>query len=158
MSIPKTKYELEYSARLNVIYHELRERLYSRLNRWSAFFTILLSSAAVASLSELPGPRFLQGSSHAAAVLLGIVITLLSAAALSFDWNGQLIVHANLKAKWTSLVLEAGLHDEKDRVAFEKLLRDLAALNAEEPPVVPKAMEAALGLANRAFGITATSK
>jgi hypothetical protein len=152
VSIPKSKYQLEYLARMNVIYHESREVHFLRCNRWASFATILLSSTAVVSLSDLPGPKFLQGSGHAVALILGFVVTVFTAAALAFDWNGQLSTHSKLKSKWMNLALEAGLLQEGDRPSFERLVRQLAALNAEEPPPVESALKQAEALTDVAFG------
>jgi hypothetical protein len=152
MSVPTTKRQLEYLARMNVIYHEARERLFLRLVRWTAFVTVLLSSAVVASLSDKVLPTRLQGATGPAALVLGVIVAALSGAALAFDWYGQLGVHSKFKAKWTSLAIEAALLSEGDKPAFDALIRELAILNADEPPPSPGVLRKAEKLADAAFG------
>lgn len=143
MSVPKDKFQLEYLARMNVIYHESRERHFARCIRWTAFASMLLTSAAVAALSDFLLPTEFAATGKAVAIVFALVVAAGNAAALAFDWFGQVAVHARFKAKWTSLLIEAGLTDDDDRARFTALLQQLKELNADEPPANESALKQA---------------
>jgi hypothetical protein len=133
MSVPKNKFQLEFLSRMNVIYHENRELHFVRLIRWSTFCTLVLGSATVASLSDL-APKALEGSGKQLGIAFALIVSLLSAATLAFDWFGCLAMHSRFKGKWTALLVEAALLDESNSAGFQVLVRKLQELNADEPP------------------------
>lgn len=137
---------------MNVSYHERRERHFVRWIRWTAFFSILLSSASVASLSNLL-PSGTADSSKSVALALGLIVGIWNAAALAFDLYGQLSVHAKFKGKWTALLVESGLMEESDRTRFATLVREAAQLIADEPPQVEHVLKRAAKATDTAYGV-----
>ena len=87
MSVPKTKLQLELLCRMNVFYHENRERHFIRLIRWSTFLTLVLGSATAVSLSDVAPKLF---DSKTLGIWLALAVSILSAASLAFDWFGCL--------------------------------------------------------------------
>lgn len=154
MSVPQDKFQLEYLARMNVIYHEWRERHFARCIRWTAFVSVLLSSAAVAALTKLLLPVEMQSAGTVIAIVLSSLVAIGNAAALAFDWFGQVAAHARFKAKWTALLVDAGLSEDNDRARFESLVRQLKELNADEPPAIDQLLNKAAAEADKAFGVT----
>ena len=50
-----TRHDLQFQARMNIRYHEALESRYESLINWTAFFSLLLSSAAfIALVDALP--------------------------------------------------------------------------------------------------------
>ena len=152
MSVPTSKRRLVYCARMNVIYHESRERVYRRWIRWTAFLSLLLSAAATIWLTELLFPAQAAVVGKRTAIALGFVVAIGNAAALAFDWYGQLSCHARLKSKWLALSADAGLLDVTDQRRFDELVRRVSELNAEEPPPVESALRKAFEAADVALG------
>lgn len=153
MSVPQNKFQLEHCCRMNVFYHENRERHFARCIRWTAFVSVLLSSAAVASLSDLLLPTALQSYGIILALGFALLVAIGNAAALAFDWYGQLSTHSKFEAKWAALLGEAGLLADNNRIQFESLVRQLVALNSDEPPQVEEILREAEAKADSAYEV-----
>jgi len=93
------RFDLMHSA----IYHDLRARWFGRLYRLSLYVVVVLGSGAVAALAQ-NWPLLAQ--------IAGVLVTLISAAHLVFDWANVHRCHTDLKCEFYDLLadLEAG-HD-----------------------------------------------
>ena len=152
MSIPRNKHELEYCARMNVFYHEARERTHGRYVRWTSCLSVIFSSAAAVALSELFFPEAKNDAGRRLAIIFGFATTVGNGLALAFNWNSQATVHARLRAKWLVFSMEVHLADEDKTEEFEKLLVKLSQLNIEEPPPIDRVLLKAVAATSKALG------
>jgi hypothetical protein len=147
VSVPRNKFEFEYLVRMNLIYHERRERELSSFLRWTSFTSVLLSSGMVISLtSAVPWLAY----------VFGAIVTVLNAASLGFDWQGQLTTHSRFRSKWNALAIHVGLLRDDDRAGFDGRMQEMRQIQEDEPPPDENKLSQAVQLTNKAFGLTAS--
>lgn len=96
--------DLLFLGRMNVRYHENRELHYERFINWTAFASVLLSSAAFVAVGGL-----LPESAHTykEPLLMGVtlLVTALNGAVLAFGMFNKFTTHADLKSNGSGFSL-----------------------------------------------------
>ncbi|MFZ1493421.1 MAG: hypothetical protein WAU60_08435 [Candidatus Competibacter denitrificans] len=137
-----------YLGRANVWYNENRERLYERFINWTAFISLMFSSAAFVAMGPL-FPDAWQPAKDAVLAIIALVVTGLNGAMLAFGMFGKYILHANLKREWIQFLalLQVTKADNLDAIAqrFEEI-------NGREPAVDPKIWDQAQDKTREALG------
>lgn len=140
MSIPQNKYEFSFTARMNIIYHENMEAYYSGFINWTAFISVILSSAAFAAIgSILPA--------YVPIALLAFAVVILNGAVLAFGMLQSMTVHTDLKKKWIDFL--GFVQSEAEAV---KISEKFYLLNSSEPAQNEKKLKAAYGKATKSMG------
>lgn len=134
-----TRHKLRFSARMNIAYHEGLERFYGQWLGWSAFVSLLLSSAAFAALSNLV-PAGLQPFREWLLAALALIVTALNGGVLAFGMRGKFITHAELKRKWIDFLSQVETVQEAELIALERRFHEL---NAQEPASDPRRLNRA---------------
>lgn len=120
---------LLFLGRMNVRYHESMELLYGRFLNWTAFASLLLSSAAFAAVGSMM-PETWKPYRDTLIALLALGVTALNAAVLAFGMYGKFIAHTDLKKDWIAFLgaLEIATDDQ-----LSDIERQFNTLNAREP-------------------------
>jgi len=128
-----------FLGRMNVRYHENRELHYERFINWTALASVLLSSAAFASLGPLLPEAWRPGKEIIITVVT-LLVTTLNGAILAFGMFNKYTQHADLKRQWMLFLarlertddahlgeIEQAFHEMNSRepVADDKLLKEI---------------------------------
>lgn len=124
-----TRHELLFQGRMNVRYHESLEHFYNQFLSWSAFASLLLSSAAFAALGSLL-PADWQPHQTWVVAVLALVVAILNGAILAFGIFNRLMTHADLKKQWIMFLGKLSAADDEHLAEVEQAFH---ALNAQEP-------------------------
>ncbi len=124
-----TRHELLFQGRMNIRYHEDLERFYSQFLNWTAFVSLLLSSAAFAALGSL-FPADWQPVSTLVVAVLAMSVAGLNGALLAFGMLNRLMTHAELKKQWIGFLGRLSATDDDHLADIEQAFH---ALNAQEP-------------------------
>jgi hypothetical protein len=143
------RHTLRFSARMNISYHEGLERFYGQWLGWSAFISLILSSAAFAALSNLVPPS-LQPFRDWLLAALALTVTVLNGGVLAFGMRGKFITHAELKRKWIDFLGQVETAQEAELVVLERKLHEL---NAQEPASDPRRLNRAYENACTMLGV-----
>ena len=144
MSIPQNKYEFSFTARMNIIYHENMEAYYSGFINWTAFISVILSSAAFAAIGNIL-PAYVPKDILIA--LLAFAVVILNGAVLAFGMLQSMTVHTDLKKKWIDFL--GFVQSEAEAV---KISEKFYLLNSSEPAQNEKKLKAAYGKATKSMG------
>lgn len=105
----------------SALYHDLRQRKLSRVNRFAMFLNILFGSAAVAAFgAEYP----LIGQ------VFGVLIAVIGAASIVWDFGGRSGQHGELKRRFYALLADAERGIDPDT-----LRASMTVIYGEEPPI-----------------------
>lgn len=126
-----------FLGRMNVRYHENRELHYERFINWTAFASVLLSSAAFFSLGPLL-PDAWQSAKDAIVVVVTIAVTALNGAILAFGMFNKFTVHADLKRQWIAFLARLERTDDPHLGEVEQMFHDL---NSREPAADDKLLK-----------------
>lgn len=124
-----TRHELLFQGRMNIRYHESLERFYGQFLNWTAFVSLLLSSAAFATLGSL-FPADWQPAQTWLVAGLALSVAGLNGALLAFGMLNRLMTHAELKKQW---ILFLGRLPATDDAHLAEAEQAFHALNAQEP-------------------------
>ena len=151
MSFPKTRHEFEFTARMNLHYHDLREQRLSRYQSATTFVSVAFSSAAVASFTDLiPTVLILPGlGNNALPVFLSTTVAILNAGSLAFGISNGIRTHALLRRRWNGFLARA---TDKD-VPLEVLRDEIISISADEPPAICRVLNIAYLETCRAMGL-----
>lgn len=146
------RHTLRFSARMNITYHEELEQFYSQWLGWSAFVSLILSSASFAALSNLVPPS-LQPFREWALAALALGVTVLNGALLAFGMRGKFITHAELKRKWIDFLGQVETASEAELSALERKFHEI---NAQEPAADRRRLDRAYEQACVMLGVKPT--
>lgn len=118
--------DLYFLGRANVCHHESKELFYERLLNWTAFASLLLSSAAFVSLTPLLPSEWQAWLSAGFA----LVVTCLNGAVLAMGMLHKYTAHADLKKEWMRFVAHLEGVDES---GLPEVVQRFHELNAREP-------------------------
>lgn len=157
MSIPTTQHDFLFQGRMNVNYHEELEIFYSRFLNWSAFSSVVFSSAAFAVFSDKTLALFSIPNDVIAAVL-AFTVAVLNGSILAFGMMQKMILHGELKKKWIDFMSLAHNVNEVEDAGMTKVADAFFRLNAEEPSPNNKRLDRAYDKTLINFGLDAPSK
>lgn len=124
-----TRHDLFFQGRMNIRYHESLEQFYGQWLNWTTFISLLLSSAAFATLGSVL-PTEWQTLKTAFVAALALAVTGLNGAVLAFGMRNQFITHVDLKRQWIDFL---GRLQSADDAQLAEMERAFHALNAREP-------------------------
>lgn len=148
-----TQHDLQFLARMNIRYHEVLESRYESWVNWTAFVSLLLSSAAFIALADalpesvLPYKNLLVGG-------VALLAAILNGAVLSFGMLGKFATHADLRRQWIAHLARVQAAEDRQ---LPELERDYHALNAREPAPERKLLDRAYGETCGAMGLQPTA-
>jgi len=145
MSIPSSKYDMEVTARMNILYHENIEVLYTKIINWTSFVSVIFSSTAFAAVGDI----FPQYSKNLIISGLMFIITSLNGAVLAFGMVNKIQIHTDLKKKWIEFIGNI----EKLETQPEELKKRFFNLNASEPAPNKKQLLIAYNEALECMGV-----
>ncbi len=134
-----TRDELLVQGRMNIRYHESLERFYGQFLNWTAFVSVLLSSAAVAALGSLL-PADWQPFQTLVVAALAVTVAGMNGALLAFGMLSRLMAHAELKKQWIEFL---GRLQSTDDARLGEAEQAFHALNAREPAPAPRRLDRA---------------
>jgi len=137
-----------FLGRMNIWYHENRERFYDRFINWTAFSSLLLSSAAFIAL----GPLFPEGWASAKEWVIALAtlgVTALNGAILAFGMYSKFVTHVDLKRQWIAFL---SLAQQTDDAGLDTVSRAFEELNAREPAPNTKVLDQAHDKTRQALG------
>ena len=147
--MPYTRNDLLFLGRMNIRYHENRERYYELFINWTAFASVLLSSAAILSLMPLLPPQW-QFLKDAILPIAASIVAGLNAAVLAMGMFNKFTVHSDLKKQWIAFLSRLDRAEvESDMKEFEQALHDLCA---REPAADQKLLKLAEAQTKEALG------
>jgi hypothetical protein len=141
--IPKSPHEMEFTARMNVIYHERRAAMLGGLINWTAFSSLIVASAAFAGLHHHPVVA-------SAATLL---VAGLNGAVLAFGVDGRRLRHLDLLREWLAILARAHAISRDNLPLDDQALTEFYRVSALEPPPNDRALKAAYRLTCDAMGL-----
>ncbi len=150
-SLSIRKHNIVFQSLMNFYYHEDAERKYSILLNWTAFLSIIFSSASFAAIGDIV-PSFFVMHRDAFIAISAFAITCLNSIVLAFGVLNKMELHRDLKRKWSSLYGSARLTAEvvEQIDSIENLFYEL---NKEEPPAAKKRLEKAYEHACTSMGL-----
>jgi len=129
-----TEQTLEFELLRSAMYHDMREHWYGLINRTFIFFTLVLGTSTVAAFgASYP----LYGK------IAGLMIAVISALTLVWDFSGRSKVHFDLKRRFYTLLSEF-----QSGVTAEEINASMTLIYADEPPT----MHSVNALAHNAAG------
>lgn len=143
------QHDLLFLARMNIRYHEVLERRYESLLNWTAFVSLLLSSAAFIALADAL-PSFVLPYKNLMVSCVALLAAILNGAVLSFGILGKFATHADLRRQWIAQLSNVASAEDQQ---LPNLERDYHALNAREPAPDRKLLEQAYEETCRALGV-----
>lgn len=141
-----SQHKLEFRALMNVVYHERAERFHQVLLNVTGFLSIILSSAAFATLI----PQTFYVSQRVIIGLATFLVAGLNAAVLAFGVTQKLMDHRQFKQKWMALLGDVRKAGDAD---LDALSARFYAINAEEPPPNTKRLDRAYRDACQRMGL-----
>ncbi len=140
--------DLLFLARANITYHEQRELLFERFISWTAFLSVLLSSAAFGTMGgALPEALLPHAGSWFS--IMTLLVTALNAAVLAFGMFNKFVIHADLKKEWMRFLARLERTDDEHLTEMVNALHDL---NAREPAATNAAFKKAQDETKAALG------
>lgn len=124
------QHDLIFHGRLNINYHERLERFYGQWLSWTAFTSLIFSSAAFAALGNFL-PSSWQPHREAIVAVLAFIIAFLNGGVLAFGMRTRLSTHTELKKKWITFLGQA--QGDLDNTKLAAVERQFHELNAQEP-------------------------
>lgn len=121
--------DLLFLGRMNIRYHENRELHYERFINWTAFASVLFSSAAFVSVSPL-FPESWQSFREIFTALIALAVTALNGVVLALGMFNKFTTHADLKRQWMGFLARL---ERTDDAHWEEIERAFHDLNAREP-------------------------
>ncbi|MEN8220046.1 MAG: hypothetical protein ABFS56_27590 [Pseudomonadota bacterium] len=149
------KHELVFQARMNIIYHEKSEEIFSKFINWTAFISVLFSSATIIAL--IP---WIENSKLLIA-FFSIVVTCTNAGVLAFEMLHKIGMHSHLRKKWMEVLHLAQTIDTSHAEVeneIEKVETELFKLNTEEPVQNSKRLKMAYELTCVSMGLKSLAK
>jgi len=130
--------DLIFLGRMNIRYHENRELHYERFINWTAFASVLLSSAAFVAVGNILPESF---HAYKDQLLIGItlLVTALNGAVLAFGMFNKFTVHADLKKQWIGFLARVDRADDTQMGEVEQAFHEM---NTREPVADPKLLQA----------------
>ncbi len=142
ISLKKRKHEIVFQALMNVIYHENFEKKFSKLLDWTAFFSIIFSSATFIIIFGLVPETLAFIDKKVIFAMLAFSVTCLNSIVLAFGITHKMVLHRDLKKKWLGLYGEAN-HTTECEEGIKKIEREYYYLNTLEPPANKKQLKLA---------------
>jgi len=156
--LEEKKHELVFQARMNIIYHEKSEEFFSKFINWTAFISVLFSSAAFAAITEVI--PWIENSKLLIA-FFSIVVTCTNAGVLAFEMLHKIGMHSHLRKKWMTVLHLAQTIDTSHAEVenqIEKVEAELFKLNTEEPVQNSKRLKMAYELTCVSMGLKSLAK
>ena len=116
--------QLRFDLLRSALYHDQRQQALARWHKALMFLSILLGSSAIAAFGS-QYPHVGQAA--------GLVVAIIGAAQLVFDFGGAARDHADLRRRFYALLSEAGPDCDVKVVTAQMTLAF-----ADEPPIVPR--------------------
>lgn len=143
-----TRNNFLYLGRANAWYHENREQFYERFINWTAFASLLLSSAAFMALGPLL-PESWQSAKEVIIALITLGVTALNGAMLAFGMFNKYTVHADLKKEWIRFL---ALLQATEDARLQDVAQRFEDINAREPAQDRKIWDLAQDKTREALG------
>ena len=156
--LEEKKHDFVFQARMNITYHEKSEEFFSKFINWTAFISVIFSSAAFAALTDvIPWGE----NSKLLIAFFSIVVTCTNGGVLAFEMLHKMGMHSHLRKKWmTVLHLAQKIDPSKTDIEteIEKVQTELFYLNTEEPAPNSKRLKQAYELTCVSMGLKSLAK
>lgn len=120
--IGRLRFELLSSA----LYHDIEQVLWMRLHQFMLFIVVLLGSSAIAAF----------GASYPfLGQIAGVLVAIISAAQLVWDFGGRARDHKELRRRYYNLLAET----EESTCDMGSIRSRMTAIYADEPPIRQRA-------------------
>lgn len=148
-------HEYKFQARMNIFYHEERERYYTNFVNLTTFITVISSSMAFAVLGDVI--PFIGANNKILAAFIAFVVATLNGAVLAVGMYNKIILHSTLKNKWIDFykISDSDFVEIKDFKTLEDLF---SSINTSEPAPDMKKLDKAYHMACRALGLKPETK
>ncbi len=153
--IPKSKHEVIFTTRMNIIYHEKRESFYSKFINWTGFASLIFSSAAFAALGDIFSTNIPK---EQVIGILATIIACLNGAVLAFGMLENMKVHSTFKMKWMDILAKAQSLKTDSEDDLKNLANDIIELSSTEPPPKDKILNLAYKKTCTAMGLKCDEK
>lgn len=135
------KHEYIFISRMNIAYHGREERMFISMTNFSTFFSIVLSSATIASFGNILPPAFSTYSKYLGFIFASTV-TVLNALMLAFRIQTRANEHKDFRRKWYGILKEVDLvkiaEDGKNinecQTKLNNIFSEMSQVSAVEPP------------------------
>ncbi len=123
--------QLKVTVRMNCIYHEMCEALFSRISQVASFISILGGSASLVAIVKLDA----SGAASTAIIIISLIVTVVNTLLLSFRIPEKASIHRDLKRDymklWSDIILSNGQVSPQGFAEFEKRI---SFIEDHEPP------------------------
>jgi hypothetical protein len=131
-AIETVRFDLLRSA----IYHDMRQRFFSRVEKFALFLTVVLASGAIAAF----GSQFPVIGQAA-----GVAVAVVSSAQLVWNYGGSARDHEELRRRFYHLLAQA----EDGSLSAGELTNKMTLVFADEPPLIGRTNRAAHNIAGK---------
>lgn len=153
------KHKLKFQAFMNLKYHENAENDYSSFIKFSAFVSMVLSSSAFITVSNI-FPQLIEINEVKKDVIFAcitLIVTLLNIFVFAFGTSYKIDHHRDLKRKWSEFYGSLKLLAETKQ-QLDKLERNFFELNKEEHPPNQRRLKKSYNQACEKMGLTPVKK
>ena len=157
----KRLHKLEFRGKMSFFYHEKRERFYNSYLNWTAFLSIIFSSAAFLFINNQLDLFGVEKLDTWLLALSALLVSAMNGSILAFGMVHKSHEHAIFRSKWVRFLREVSVqrtNDTMDTDSITQLERQFHNLTEEEPSTIPKDVEWAYNKTIDVMGLTHPKK
>lgn len=117
---------LRYTADMNILYHQKRERFYALCDRWSKAVTLIAGTAAASAVIGSPEAK----------AWMGLIVAAVTLPALVFAWSDKARLHAGLRSQYVQVRADMEAAGVMNAAQIDAVAARLVRIHAEEPPAL----------------------
>ena len=159
----ETLHKLEFRGRMNLFYHEKRERFYNYMMNWTAFVSIIFSSAAFLLINNKFSFLGMESLDSWILGLSALLVSVTNGSILAFGMVQKSHQHTILKNKWIRFLSKINIQKNNILEFVEiNIINDLEnnfyEITEEEPSTVSRDIDWAYNKTIEAMGLNYPSK
>ena len=154
----ETLHKLEFRGRMNLFYHEKRERFYNYMMNWTAFVSIIFSSVAFLLINNQFNFLGIESLDSWILGLSALLVSVANGSILAFGMVQKSHQHAAFRGKWVRFLGKVNsqknnISTEVDLGVISRLEKQFYDITQEEPSTVSKDVDWAYNKTIEAMGL-----